>query len=101
MEPSLPREGVFPEDRLSNTCLCLNHFLCQKQPLYYQNNTLRSDVLRNSLVVQWLGLHASTAGGTGSVPGQGTKIPHAAWQGQKNFNVLLFTWKKGKLQAYF
>ena len=27
----------------------------------------------NSLVVQWLGLRASTAGGTGSIPGQGTK----------------------------
>ena len=26
-----------------------------------------------SLAVQWLGLCASTAGGTGSIPGQGTK----------------------------
>ena len=30
---------------------------------------------------QWLGLHASNAGGAGSIPGQGTKIPHAMWQG--------------------
>ena len=30
-----------------------------------------------SLAVQWLGLRAFTAGGTGSIPGQGTKIPHA------------------------
>ena len=30
-----------------------------------------------SLVVQWLGFHASTAGGAGSVPGGGTKMPHA------------------------
>ena len=28
-----------------------------------------------SLVVQWLKIHASTAGGVGSIPGQGTKIP--------------------------
>ena len=35
----------------------------------------------NSLVVQWLGLHAFTAKGVGSVPGQGTKIPQATWQG--------------------
>ena len=28
-----------------------------------------------SLVVQWLRLHTSTAGGTGSIPGLGTKIP--------------------------
>ena len=25
-----------------------------------------------------------TAGGAGSIPGRGTKIPHAAWRGQKN-----------------
>ena len=30
-----------------------------------------------SLVVQWLRLHAFNAGDTGSIPGQGTKIPHA------------------------
>ena len=32
--------------------------------------------MRNSLAVQWLRTHTSTAGGTGSTPGQGTKIPH-------------------------
>ena len=36
-----------------------------------------------SLAVQWLRLRASTAGGMGSIPGQGTKIPHAALHGQK------------------
>ena len=25
----------------------------------------------------------TTAGGTGSIPGWGTKIPHATWQGKK------------------
>jgi len=32
-------------------------------------------------VVQWLRLDASTGGGTGSIPAQGTKIPtrHAVW----------------------
>ena len=34
---------------------------------------------RYSLVVQWLELHTFTAGGTGSISGQGTKIPHAMW----------------------
>ena len=34
-------------------------------------------------MIQWLGLHAFTAGGMGSIPGPGTKVPHAAWQGQK------------------
>ena len=34
----------------------------------------------NSLVVQWLELHASIAGGTGLIPGWGTKIPQAVWR---------------------
>ena len=34
-------------------------------------------------VVQWLRLQASKAGGIGSIPNQGTKIPHAVWCGQK------------------
>ena len=32
---------------------------------------------RNSLVVQWLNLQAASAGGEGSIPGQGTKVLHA------------------------
>ena len=36
----------------------------------------------NSLVVQWLGLSAFTAKGVGLIPGQGTKIPQAAWRGR-------------------
>ena len=39
--------------------------------------------LGTSLAVQWLRLQASTAGGMGSVPGLGTKIPHAVQSGQK------------------
>ena len=38
---------------------------------------------RNSLEVQWLGLRAFTARGTGSSPGWGTKILQAVWHGQK------------------
>ena len=37
-----------------------------------------------SLVVQWLGLHYSTAKGSDSIPGQGTKIPQATPYGQIN-----------------
>ena len=40
----------------------------------------------NSLVVWWLGLCTSTSGGTGSIPDQGTKIPHTAHCGQKQTN---------------
>ena len=35
-------------------------------------------------MVQWLRLHASNPRGVGSIPGRGTKIPHAAWRGQEN-----------------
>ena len=41
----------------------------------------------NSLAVQWLGLRASTSGGTGLIPGRGTKIPQAARLGQKKKSV--------------
>ena len=34
-------------------------------------------------MVQWLRLRTSNARGTGLIPGQGTKIPHAVWCGQK------------------
>ena len=30
-------------------------------------------------VTEWLGLRACTAGGMGSTPGWGTKIPHGTW----------------------
>ena len=36
-----------------------------------------------SLVVQGLGLCNSNAGGTGSIPGQGTKIPQATYSQKK------------------
>ena len=35
------------------------------------------------MVVQWLEFCASIAEGMSSIPGQGTKIPHALWHGQK------------------
>ena len=34
-------------------------------------------------MVQWLRLHTATAGGTGSIPGQGTKILHVTQQKKK------------------
>ena len=45
----------------------LTHWKC------YLNNCLSG----TSLVVQWLRLHSFKAGGLGSIPGRGTKIPHA------------------------
>ena len=42
-----------------------------------------------SLAVQWLRLCAPNAGGMGSIPGQGTKIPHVAWHSLKNKKKIL------------
>ena len=44
-------------------------------------------MVRDFLAVHWLRLHASNAGAAGSIPGWGTKIPHAAWRGQKTKEV--------------
>ena len=40
-------------------------------------------ILGTFLVVQWLGLWPSTTGIMHLIPGQGTKITHAAWYGKK------------------
>ena len=45
----------------------------------YVTNHYVTNHSRTSLVVQWLRFWAANAGGTGSIPGQGTKIPYAAW----------------------
>ena len=42
---------------------------------------------RTLLVDQWLRFHAHSSGDTGSIPGQGTKIPHAIWCGKKKKNL--------------
>ena len=44
---------------------------------------IRNSEDRDSLAGQWLGLQASTAGGVGSIPGQGAKIPHILWHAHK------------------
>ena len=41
------------------------------------------DFLGTSLAVQWVRLHASNARCVGSIPGQGTKCPHAAAEKKK------------------
>ena len=43
----------------------------------------------NTSTFPWLRLHASIAGGRGSIPGQGTKIPHAVWFRKKHWNHMM------------
>ena len=35
------------------------------------------------VVIQWFSFSTSNAGGAGSIPGWGTKTPHAVWCSQK------------------
>ena len=44
-----------------------------------------------SLAVQWLRLWATTAGGVGSIPGQGTKIPHAMGHLSSKRHIQMFS----------
>ena len=53
----------------------------------HQANTVelkKKKKFETSLVVQLLRLCPSNAGGVGSIPGQRTEIPHAAWHSQKD-----------------
>ena len=43
----------------------------------------RKERAGTSLAVQWLRLYTPNAQGMGSIPGWGTRVPHAAWCGQK------------------
>ena len=47
------------------------------------------------LAVQWLRLPASTAGGTGVIPGRGTKILHATWWHKKKKKSILRVRNRG------
>ena len=51
-----------------------------------QGHRLKNAIPGTSLVVQWLRLRVSNAGGVCLIPGWGTKIPHAAWHSQKQTN---------------
>ena len=58
--------------------------------------------LENSLVAQGLGLGASTAGDTGVIPGQGSKVPWVAWHNRKKKKPTIYNTKselEGKLQT--
>ena len=43
---------------------------------------------------QWLRLCATTAGGVGSIPGQGTKIPYASWHSKNKKKNIIGIFKK-------
>ena len=50
-------------------------------------------------MVQRLRLHTSNAVGEGSIPGQGTRVPHATWCGQKNKKLKKLKKKKRNVKS--
>ena len=76
--------GLYPKTQGPHTHLRLS-LTQNKEPAPHHYHTCPSQKLQvgSSLVVHWLGLHAPTAKGTGSIPGRGAKIPQATRHGQK------------------
>ena len=68
------------------------------RPIILNGHTLKITRFGISLEVQGLKPHASTEGGSGSIFGLGTKIPHAARCGQKKKTKTLQT---TLLEAYW
>ena len=66
---------------------------------HFEGPSLRKTSLRTSLVVQWLELCASSAGGLSSILGWGTKIPQAVRCGQKKKKDLKKSWCVHSLHA--
>ena len=60
---------------------------------------MRNGASGASLAVQWLRLRASNADCVGSIPGQGTKIPHATWHSQRKKKERERKEKGGKKQT--
>ena len=87
-------------------CFFISSQIVSTSPLEYKLHKDKTLCLGNSLAVQWLGLpcihcSASTEGGLGSIPGQGTKILQA-WsfsmvkrQQQKTFICLICHFPQG------
>ena len=56
---------------------------------------------RTSLAVQWLRVCASNAWGVGSIPGWGTKTPHAAQCGQNIYKIAFMQTVSSGVKKYY
>ena len=52
-----------------------------KYSISYNKKIYEKECMRSFLVLQWLRLCASNAGGTDLIPGQGTRLPHTMCHG--------------------
>ena len=65
--------------RRNNICLLLGKLFAIPALGSFLLLAGKTGCVGTSLVVQWLGLHASNAGGVGWIPGWETKIPHVLY----------------------
>ena len=85
-DPAIPLLCTYPRKLKAYVCTktCIQIFTAVLFLKAKKLETIKNVYQRwTSLEVQWLRLLASTAGSTGSMPGQGNKIPHAAQYDQK------------------
>ena len=82
---SLPTHAVGPSSPVPGASLFLVPILTPAPFVFWtpRSFALRNPHLGTSLEFQWKRLCASTAGAAGSIPGQGSKIPHATQCSQK------------------
>ena len=74
---------------VSQLCGCKETAKTNKDLLYSTGNSIQYSVVKmgTSLAVQLLRLCASHAGGMSLITGQGTKVLHATWCGQKTKQI--------------
>ena len=70
--------------------------MCHDNVLKYSSKNVCSGV---SLVGQGFRLHTSSAEDSGSIPGQGTKIPHATHHSQKILKTINTFFKYRKIKV--
>ena len=70
------------------------------KPIYHCQDSSLKNWLEISLVVQWLRLCASTAGGVGLITGPGTKIPKATGSGKATV-LIMSLFKKPSVAPYY
>ena len=74
---SHPAPAWFFATCFPSTCMNFTVVLGTSKTCASRTTGTKKNPVGNSLAIQRLGLCASTARGTGSIPGRGTKIPHA------------------------
>ena len=73
----------FERYRNIESLCCIQELVWCCRSTIFQKQTCRKKLKGTSLMVQWLRLHAPNRGDMSSIPGYGSKIPHASQHGRK------------------